>query len=149
MAFKEKLDTGSGDSVKFNKIGDSVTGVYLGSQLDPNGKFGPTTKHFFRTKEGMRTVWAKPTSQLGQMLNGEEGNNLKVTFAETKPSGKGNPTKIFKVAIDEDFERLAPEYLMTVSTSDDSEYAEETPAPAPTKSSREDILNRLSAAKRK
>lgn len=147
MAFKEKIDAGSGDSVKFDKIGTSVTGVYLGGSTF-EGKYGTAVRHLLKTKEGNKTVFAKPQSQLSQMLSGEEGNNLKITFAETKPSGKGNPTKIFKVAIDEDFERLAPEYLLSTAVgNDDSAYAEEeAPAPPPSRN-REEVLARL--AKRK
>jgi hypothetical protein len=146
MAFKEKLDSGGGDSVKFNKIGDTVTGVYLGSQPVPEGKYGPTTKHLFKTEEGMRTVWAKPNSQLGNLLSGEEGNELKVTFAESKPSGKGNPQKIFKVSINDAFERLDSAYLL--SNESDEQYAEE-PLPTKTVTSRDTVLAKLQAAKRK
>lgn len=147
MAFKEKIDTGSGDFVKFDKIGDSVTGVYLGAK-EIEGKFGPVLKHTFKTSSGMRSALAKAGSQLSQMLEGEEGNNLKVTFAETKPSGKGNPTKIYKVAIDDNFERLAPEYLLVDEES--SEEATPTRPAAPTGTiSRTEVLARLQAAKRK
>lgn len=155
MAFKEKLDSGGGDSVKFNKIGDSVTGVYLGSTAVPEGKYGPTTKHFFKTSDGMRAVWAKPNSQLGNLLSGEEGNELKVTFAESKPSGKGNPQKIFKVAINDEFERLDASYLLQADTeeSNDSGYAEtyEAPQALPVGKplDRNAVLAKLQAAKRK
>lgn len=147
MAFKDKLDSGGGDIIKFNKIGDTAVGVYLGSKLDLEGKFGPTLKHVLKTDGGMGTIFAKPNSQLSSMLSGEEGNKIKITFSETKPSGKGNPTKIYKVAIDDSFKRLAPEYLLQTD-SEDSDSSTETAAPAG-KNTREEILARLKSANRK
>lgn len=101
MAFKRKVDSGGGDVVKFEKIGDSVQGTYLGAQLDPNGKFGPALKHVLSTPKGTKVIFSKPNSQLSSLLMGEEGRDVIITFENTKASGKGNPTKIYAIDIDD------------------------------------------------
>jgi hypothetical protein len=128
MAFERKVDSGGGDVVKFEKPGDSVTGFYVGSQPFPEGKFGPAIKHILKTAKGMKVVFAKEGSALDQLFSGEDGNLVRVTFASTKPSGKGNPTKIYTLDVDKEQTLDPAEMATSESTYDDepSEDEEET-----------------------
>ena len=150
MGFVKKVDTGAGDSVKFTKIGDSVEGAYLGG-TESEGKFGLTVKHMLKTKEGLKTVFAKPGSQLSSLLKGEEGNTIRITFEDEKRTGKGNPMKVYGVEVDNSKPRLSSEYLV----SGDSEYAADTdeaeeaaPAARSPAAAREDIRARLNARRK-
>lgn len=124
MAFKRKTDTGTATSVKFNKVGDSVEGVYLGGTLDENGKFGPVVKHLFDTEDGMKVAFSKRESQMTRILSGEEGKRIRLTFESSKPSGKGNNQKIYAVEVDDEFDRLSNDQL--VSSQDDEESTADT-----------------------
>lgn len=115
MAFTRKTDSGGGDVVKFNNVGDNVTGVYLGCQDHAGGKFGPSIKYIFNTKAGMRVAFAKVGGQIGNLLTGEEGKLVCLTFSGTKNTGKGNPMKLFTLDIDSDYVASEEE----LSTGDD------------------------------
>jgi hypothetical protein len=136
MAFIRKTDSGGGDTVKFNAVGDSVTGIYLGAQDYPDGKFGPTVKHIFNTKKGIKVVFAKSNNQITQLLGGEENKLVCLTFSGTKNTGKGNPMKLYTLDVDPDYSPTADE-LSAASNDDvsvDEEETEEEMTTAPAKS---------------
>ncbi len=130
MAFKRKADPSSAESVEFKKIGDSLTGIYLGATLWEGGKFGPTMVHLFNTSEGMKKAYSKEKGQLTQILAGEEGKNVLVTYAESRPSGKGNPMKVYTVDVDDEFQTLPANELLAQyedAVEDTEEEVDEEP----------------------
>lgn len=141
---------GSGQFFKFSKIGDSLTGVYLGSKYNPTGRFGEEVVQHIKTEEGIKKFSTKPNRAVVDDLKGLEGLTLIVTFSGTKPGNPGsNPMKLFTITENKKIPRLAPEYLL--QTGDDSEYSEpETRTALPTGTiKREEVIARLQAAKRK
>lgn len=100
MAFKRKVD-GNGEQFKFENIGDSLTGVYLGS-LDHEGNYGPTKKHLFKTEKGVKVVFGQ--KHLSDMLEGERtGTLMRITFESEKKGKKGNPMKMYTLDIDDEY----------------------------------------------
>lgn len=100
MAFKRKTDTGSGDQFKFEKVGQSLTGFYLGS-FDHEGNYGPSKKHVFKTPKGVKVVFGQ--THLIQLLEGEKpGQLMKITYAGDKKLKKGNPMKEYTLDIDDE-----------------------------------------------
>jgi len=133
MAFVLKPDSGGGDTLKFKNIGDSVTGIYLGSQDYPEGRFGPTVKHIFKTKAGIKVAFFRPGSQPDSLLKGETGKLVCLTFASTKDVNKGNDMKVFKLEVDNEYVPTEEELEVSsedYSEDDDSEMDEVTTAPA-------------------
>jgi len=115
MAFKRKTDTSGGEQFKFENAGDSLTGYYLGSP-DFEGEYGPTKKHLFKTKKGIRVVFGQ--THLTQLLEGEKpGCLMQVTYTEDKKMKKGNPMKCYTVDIDDEQKLDASE----IPTTDDAE----------------------------
>jgi hypothetical protein len=97
MAF-EKDNEMSGEFFKFTNIGDSLTGVYLGS-FPFNGKYGPTTKLIFKTQEGLKAV--VPSKVLSDWADTKTpGQLVRITYSASKPSKQGNPTKLFDFEVD-------------------------------------------------
>lgn len=125
MAFTRKTDSGGGEVVKFVNVGDKVTGVYVGSQPHPEGKFGPSVKYIFNTKAGMRVAFAKEGGQIGNLLAGEDGKLVCLTFSGTKNTGKGNPMKLFTLDVDADY--VASEEELSAG-NDEPEDDEDGPA---------------------
>lgn len=119
MAFQRKVDSGGGDVVKFEKPGDSITGYYVGGQDFPEGKFGPAIKHIFKTPKGIKVVFAKVNHQITGLLSGEVGKLVRLTFDSTKPSGKGNPTKIYTLDVDPEQALDSNELNLAADTVDD------------------------------
>lgn len=124
MAFERKVDSSGGDVVKFEKPGDSVTGFYVGSQPFPEGKFGPAIKFILKTPKGVKVIFAKENSALAQLFTGEEGKLVRVTFERTKPSGKGHPTKLYTIDVDND-QTIDPEEMAAAEPAYDDEPADD------------------------
>ena len=95
MERERKITAAGGKAAQFTKIGDEVSGLYVGKQYDANGKFGPTNKHLLKTKEGVTVVYAKPGTQLDELFEGETGKFVWVTYVASVPSTKGNPRKVY------------------------------------------------------
>lgn len=98
MAFKEVQESGAH---KFEKQGDKLTAYYIGC-VDYDGKFGPTTKYAFVTADGERKDIIGQKFLKGILPNATKGLLTEVEFTGFKPSGKGNPTKTYKVKQDAD-----------------------------------------------
>lgn len=89
-----------GDMFKFEKIGDTLKGHYQGSKPE-EGKYGPTVKHLFKTTSGLKVVFGN--KQLVDRLPLEKlGVYMEITFTGTQPGKKGNPMKLFQIAVDDD-----------------------------------------------
>lgn len=100
MAFRRKQDTGSGEQFKFEKVGQKLTGYYLGS-FDHDGEYGPTKKHVFKTAKGLKVVFGQ--THLTQLLDGEKpGQLMQVTYSGDKKMKKGNPMKEYTLDIDDE-----------------------------------------------
>lgn len=123
MAFKPVVDSGGGDVVKFEKPGTAVTGIYLGFQAWPEGKFGPTTKHIFKTEKGLRVAFFKDDSQPGNLLSqAKAGDLVRLTFTGTKPSkGGGNPMKLYSLDIDDEYKASDDDISAASTTEDDGD----------------------------
>lgn len=98
MAFKEVQESGAH---KFEKQGDKLTAYYIGCE-DYDGKFGPTTRYAFVTADGERKDIIGQKFLKGILPNATKGLLTEVEFTGYKPSGKGNPTKTYKVLQDKD-----------------------------------------------
>lgn len=104
MAFKKlesKSSDGFADKFKFDKVGASLTGNYLGSEvIDINGK--AVLKHTFKTADGKLVAPLGSTDLNRQLEQVSPGAMLRVTFSEEKKI-KGRPVamKIYSVEIDE------------------------------------------------
>lgn len=104
MAFKKlepKGSDGFADKFKFDKVGVSLTGHYLGSEvIDISGK--AVLKHTFKTTDGQLVAPLGSTDLNRQLEHVSPGSMLRVTLAEEKKI-KGRPVamKVFSVEIDE------------------------------------------------
>lgn len=98
MAFQDVQESGAH---KFENQGDKLTGYYIG-HVDFEGKYGPTTKYCFVTVDGERKDIIGQKFLKGILPNATPGLMTEVTFTGYKPSGKGNPTKTYKVRQDKD-----------------------------------------------
>lgn len=116
MAFKRKQDGSNGEAVSFETKGQAVKGVYLGS-ADFVGKYGPSVKHIFKTESGIKIAFG--TKVMNELLNGETGKLVILTFTGTKPSGKGNPTKLFSLDIDDTYQASDEELAEAEAAMDD------------------------------
>ena len=112
MAYKEvEVDdsAASGRYKKFEAIGDTLLGVYLGKKTRPaHGEFRESVEYTFKDKEGEFVI--TPPVSLAKRLekasaDGQLVSNVticKMRFDSTIPTAKGNPMKIIKLAIDND-----------------------------------------------
>jgi hypothetical protein len=134
MAWVDKVTASGGNTAKFDKVGDSVEGLYIGVQYDANGKFGPTNKHLLKTPKGVTVVYAKPNSQLNDLFDGETGNEIRITFVDTKPSNKGNPQKLYKLSINDEVDRTPADELPTFEANAEDEEDDNQVGEEPTQS---------------
>lgn len=125
MAFKRVTDSGGGDIIKFDKVGTAVTGIYLGSESWPEGKFGPTVKHIIKTEAGIKVALFKEGSQPGKLFGQAlPGQLIQLTFANTKASkGGGNPMKLYTLDIDDSYS-ASPEEVALGNQEYEKEAAE-------------------------
>lgn len=137
MAFKKKLDSGSGEVVKFDSIGQSITGYYGGS-FDYQGDYAPTKKHLFKLDtDGTLVVVFGQTHLIGLLEGIVPGTLVRVTHTGVAPAKKKgqHPMKLFEVEYDD--ENVIDPSDMQASAEDngepdyEQEAAEEEPAPAP------------------
>lgn len=135
MAFKRKTDTSGGDQFKFERVGQQITGHYLGS-FDFEGDYGPTKKHLFKTAKGIKVVFGQ--RHLTELLEGETvGQLVQVTYVKDIASKKKGykPMKSFTLDIDDENvldESEIPENLDTAgeTVDDDNTETEEVDAAA-------------------
>lgn len=133
MAFIRKQDGGGGSIFKFETKGQSLTGVYLGS-VDFEGDYGPTKKHSFKTEDGIKVVFGQ--AMLTDLLQGEEGKLVLITYASDKASKKGRPTKMYTLDVDSEYEASEDDmaaYAEDPSEQDDTPADEVVTAPASNK----------------
>lgn len=98
--FKKKIDVSGGEGFKFDNVGDTLTGFYLGS-FPHEGNYAPTTKHLFKTERGILTIFGQ--RHLTSLLEGEKtGVLMQVTYSGTKASKKKGyaPMKMYELGID-------------------------------------------------
>lgn len=130
MAFKRKADVGQGEVFKFEKIGQQITGFYLGS-FDHAGNYGPTKKHVFKTPKGVKVVFGQ--GHLTQLLEGEApGQLMQITYAGDKKLKKGNPMKEYTLDIDADQTLDADEIPGELEASSEPEEYESPESDEPT-----------------
>lgn len=101
MAFKKKIDVGSTQTFKFEKIGDELTGYYVGTfGIVIDGR--DVKKHVFQTDKGLVSVLGQ--THLTQQLEGLElGTLIKATFESTKKTKPGRqPMKMFGLEYDDE-----------------------------------------------
>jgi len=120
MAFKRKADSSQGEQFKFSAIGDSITGVYLGSH-DFEGDYGPTKKHLFKTDSGIKVIFGK--KQLTELLAGEKtGQLMRVTYDSDKKMAKGRaPLQLYTVDIDDEYQASEDEVTEAVAAAEEGE----------------------------
>lgn len=127
MGFKRKTDTSGGEQFKFETIGQKLTGFYLGS-VEHNGEYGPTKKHLFKTKQGIKVVFGQ--THLTSLLEGEvPGSLMLVTYESNKKVRKGNPMKMYTLDIDVDNQLDSSEIVAGVdaaTSQEQDEYSDES-----------------------
>ena len=86
--------------IKFDNIGEFVTGLYLKSETVA-GKFGPRLEMTLRTKEGEKVVTCTKMLEriITSNLDSIRGKVLTITYVSSKDIGKGNPMKVFDVDV--------------------------------------------------
>ena len=86
--------------IKFDNIGEFVTGLYLKSETVA-GKFGPRLEMTLRTKEGEKVVTCTKMLEriITSNLDSIRGKVLTITYVASKDIGKGNPMKVFDVDV--------------------------------------------------
>lgn len=128
MAFRRKQDIGSGEIFSFEKVGQKITGYYLGT-FDHEGNYGPTKKHVFKTEKGIKVVFGQ--THLTQLLEGEEkGKLVQVTYVSDKKMKKGNPMKMYTLDIDDE-QALDPNEIpdsVEEAVEPEDDYADDEPA---------------------
>lgn len=101
----------TGDAAKFDKIGDTVTGIlsYVGTWQTRQNKFTDKTEEVLRlvidTADGPKALYPVKGKQLPRAIGDalraagatalEVGGKLAVRFSGTEDTGKGNPMKVF------------------------------------------------------
>lgn len=110
----DELAAPSGDTFKFDEIGDTIEGVvtYVGDWQEQDTKFGRITSARIGLDTGngeIAYIWPRKGSAMAgaiaQALRDAnlneliQGQTLKLRFDSTKDTGKGNPMKVFKARI--------------------------------------------------
>lgn len=128
MAFVRKEDTGSGEQVKFENFGDSLTGIYLGS-FEHEGKFGTTSKHLFKTDKGIKVVFGQ--RHLTELIAGTPiGSLVRVTYEKNKKVNKGNPMKMYTLDVDDGGIADAETVIEALESLEDAGDVEDEEVPA-------------------
>lgn len=116
MAFVRKQDTGGGDLFKFDNVGDSITGVYLGFN-EAQGDFGPYNRYLFKTDTGTKMV--RGSTHINELLQNEAtGQLMRLTYTGLKPTKKGKPMKKFELDIDDSYSASESELESARAASD-------------------------------
>lgn len=101
MAFKKKIDIGSTDAFKFEKLQQSLEGYYVGTfDIVIDGR--DVKKHVFQTSKGLVSVLGQ--AHLTQLLAGiEKGTNTRITYVGSKKTKAGRqPMKLFELEYDDE-----------------------------------------------
>ncbi len=127
MAFKRKTGTGDGEVFKFENPGTTLTGVYVG-RSEFQGDWGPTIKHQIKTEAGLKVVFGSKV--LNDLLtDGELGKLVRITQVKSKPSKKGNPTKMYEIDVDDEYQ-MGGDELSTYAGDDGEETDVDADEPA-------------------
>jgi hypothetical protein len=121
----DELAAPTGDTFKFNEIGDTVEGVvtYVGDWQAQTSKFNNREEQVARigvdVDGEMLYVWPRKGSAMAQAIAealraaGEtelaEGQTIKLRFDSTKDTGKGQPMKVFRAKITPGEPRRVPD----------------------------------------
>lgn len=140
MAMKRKADGGNGEQFKFETIGQSLKGIYVGSQ-EITGQYGPSIKHLFKTEKGLKAVFGQ--THLTQLLQGEEGKLVEATYVKDKPSKRGRPMKSYTLDIDTDYQASSEELA---AYAGDDEPVEDDEDVQPDEVKTEQVKRSVSAA---
>lgn len=94
-----------GTFFKFEKVGDSVQGTYIG-KMSAEGKFGPQMVYSLQDKQG--AVWNVSFNKnkkmvIDRMNEIRFGQIVGFKFDETRPTDKGNDAKIIRIYADPKF----------------------------------------------
>jgi hypothetical protein len=94
-----------GTFFKFDKVGDSVQGTYIG-KMPAMGKFGPQVIYILQDKEG--AVWNVSFNTTKKIVTDRMdsirfGQIVGFKFDETRPTDKGNDAKIIRIYADPKF----------------------------------------------
>ena len=89
------------DMIKFETVGKVVVGVLLSRKM-VDTKYGESPVYKAMTADGESAFFA--SALLDDKLSSQIGKIVRIEFAETKPSSKGNDAKIFDVKALEDNE---------------------------------------------
>lgn len=128
MAFKRKTGTGDGEVFKFENPGTTLTGVYVG-RSDYQGDWGPTIKHQVKTEAGLKVIFGSKV--LNDLLTDAElGKLIRITQVKSKPSKKGNPTKMYEVDVDDTYEMDGAELSSYAGDGEEEETDIDADAPA-------------------
>ena len=120
-----------GTFFKFEKVGDSVQGTYIG-KMPAMGKFGPQMIYSLQDKQG--AVWnvsfnTNKKMVIDRMNEIRFGQIVGFKFDETRPTDKGNDAKIIRIYADPKFidhEWLAAQKELRESSGDYSSPAQVT-----------------------
>lgn len=95
---------------KGNEAGDSITGR-IANVREKDTKFGTKVIVGLKTAEGDVEFWMKPHNSAGgltpameafQASGADIGDTVTITLEELKDVGKGNPMKMYSVAVVDD-----------------------------------------------
>lgn len=97
--------------LKFSKIGDKFDGTYVDKYSAKDSKFNKEQVVFVFKKDGSVFNWGINTSRknlIQRMASLKFGQIVGIEFSDTKDSGKGNDTKLYKIIanptiVDEDW----------------------------------------------
>ena len=85
-----------GIQFKFEVVGDSLKGTYVGKRENQKTKFGTNNIYRIKNNAGIFFFYGSPVlNDLMTMIN--IGQIIEVKLTGTKPSGKGNDTKLYTV----------------------------------------------------
>lgn len=88
-----------GEFVKFNSIGDSLTGLYEGTRMFKSRLAGEQQVYDVRTQDGLFTITGNwdLNEKMGKV---RAGAWIRVTYVDDKPMRQGlTPMRIFKVEV--------------------------------------------------
>lgn len=89
-------DQMSGNVFKFENVGDSVKGTYIGKKEGVQTKFGDKVIYRVMNNEGVNSIFG--TAMLDdQMLSISLGQVIEIKLVGEKDTGKGNPQKLLQV----------------------------------------------------
>jgi hypothetical protein len=90
---------GGGNFVKFKEIGQTITGIYSGNEIDTSQYGNGKRRNFFFSLDNGVPFTVPGTADLqAKLMKVPVGYEVRMTFIGTKPAEKGKaPMKVFKV----------------------------------------------------